>query len=239
MARPDYGDAEFCAGCHQFNFPLFAAGSAPRSRRDDEPGDSGTPDQAGQVIGYSKFPMQNTVAQFRTGPHREDRCLDCHSRGAGGHTFPGAHDPAMLTRALTYKLCRDAAALRLTLTNQGAGHNVPTGDVHRHIVARLWRSTSPERLFEARLGRRYAPVPGGGKRTTVDTTLPPGHSQTHRIPLQSLGLVTKSDESIRFELRYVYTIDEFPLPNQQLSEPTFAIIAAETVLPSALPACTP
>jgi hypothetical protein len=120
VASADFGSAEFCAGCHQFNFPLFASN--------------------GQVSGYSAFPMQDTVAQFQRGPYYlqgKGRCGDCHAQSPAGHTFPGAHDPQQLKQALSYSLCRTGSGLQLTLTNRGAGHNVPTGDVHRHIVARL------------------------------------------------------------------------------------------------------
>jgi hypothetical protein len=64
--------------------------------------------------------------------------------------------------------------VRVTLHNEGAGHNVPSDDVHRPIQVRLWRSGSPERLYEYSLTRRYEPAAGGGKRTVLDTTLPSG-----------------------------------------------------------------
>lgn len=232
--RADFGGPEFCAGCHQFNFPLFG--------------------KDGQVSGYSAFPMQNTVAQFRAhvvtrGADKEARCGDCHARSRSGHSFPGAHDPGMLQKALAYSLCRsgsgDSGELVVTLRNQGAGHNVPTGDVHRHILLRLWRSSSPERLYEHSLARRYQPVPGGGKRTVLDTTLPPGGERTLRIKAAQLGGTTGpaptdgSDEPVSLELRYVYTIDEFPFRGKELAEPTYQTIASERLTVSKLPACAP
>lgn len=262
QVRADFGSAEFCGGCHQFNFPLFGSD--------------------GQVSGYSPFPMQNTVAQFRAGPGKpsapgrpnagahagdragaDKRCGDCHARSPFGHTFPGAHDPGMLRLALDWSLCTtggDGGELVLTLRNRGAGHNVPTGDVHRHIVARLWRSSHPERLYEYSLTRRYKPVPGGGKRTVADTTLPPGAARTLRIKPSQLGPPTPAllpplrgpsglaspgagpevagaRDPLRFELRYVYTIDEFPFRGHELAEPTYEVITSEQLTPAALPAC--
>jgi hypothetical protein len=215
----DFGSASFCAGCHQFNFPLFGAD--------------------GQVKGYSAFPMQNTVAQFARGPHRDKRCGDCHARSPSGHTFPGAHDANMLRTALKYSLCRQGGAVRVTLHNAGAGHNVPTGDVHRHILVRLWRSSSPERLYEYSLTRRYEPVAGGGKRTVLDTTLPAGATRTLSVPLVQLGPAAAADEPLSFELRYVYTIDEFPFRGHELQEPTYESFASARLLPDQLPLCAP
>ena len=235
VVSADFGSAEFCAGCHQFNFPLFAT--------------------SGQVSGYSAFPMQDTVAQFQRGPYYlqgKGRCGDCHAQSPAGHTFPGAHDPQQLKQALSYSLCRTGSGLQLTLTNRGAGHNVPTGDVHRHIVARLWRSSSPEQLFELSLGRRYEPVEAGGKRTVVDTTLAPAQSRTYQVPGVPLGVAEKSiakpigkpiasesgsGDPLNFQLRYVYTIDEFPFPGHEVAEPTYLDIINERIEPQLLPMC--
>jgi len=223
LVQEDFGGPDFCAGCHQFNFPLFAQ-----------------PGGRGQVSGYSPFPMQDTVAQFKKGPHHGRRCGDCHSRGSAGHRFPGAHDPAMLSRALSYTLCRWGDNLQVVLQNQGAGHNVPTGDVHRHILLRLWRSDHPERLFEYSLGRRYEVVPSGGKRTVLDTTLPADGSRTVTAQLSRLGALGNRDAAavINLELRYVYTIDEFPLPSHELLEPTSSVISSERLELGRVQECT-
>ena len=214
---PDFGSASFCAGCHQFNFPLFGADK--------------------QVTGYSKFPMQNTVAQFKIGPHQSGRCGDCHGRSPFGHAFPGAHDASMLRSALKYSLCRQGSTVRVTLHNEGAGHNVPSGDVHRHIQVRLWRSSSPERLYEYSLTRRYEPVAGGGKRTVLDTTIPSGATRILSVPLAQLGPALPTAEPLNFELRYVYTIDEFPFRRNELPEPTYESFASARLLPDQLARC--
>ena len=111
------------------------------------------------------------------------------------------------------------------MANVGAGHNVPTGDLHRHLVLRAWRGGAPERLHETLFGRRFAPAPDGGKRTVHDTTLPPGAARLVRIPLRALG-PGRAEEPVRVELRLVYTIDEFPLPGRELAEPTYATMTA-------------
>jgi Cytochrome c554 and c-prime len=219
--RPDFGGPGFCAGCHQFNFPLVET-------------------RAGQarVTGYSRFPMQDTVAQHARGARAATPCLGCHGASPAGHAFPGGHDPGMLERAVSLDACRAGLALRLTVTNVGAGHNVPTGDLHRHLVLRAWRPSAPERLHETLFGRRFAPARGGGKRTIHDATLAPGHVRMVHIPLRALG-PGRLDEPLRVELRLVYTIDEFPFPGRALAEPTYATITSRALDWPALSACPP
>ena len=232
LVSGDFGGPAFCGGCHQFPFPVFG--------------------HDGEVQRLSALPMQDTVSQFlaaqRAGALPEqaagidDGCRTCHAADRAGHAYPGAHDPAMLERALRFDVCREAgeaeaaavAVAVIEIENRGAGHNVPTGDIHRHMVARAWRSSAPERLFEAFLGRRFALDPGGGKRTTWDSTLAPGERRRYRVPLADLG--GEADEPVAFELRYVYVRDEHP--RQHPGEPTFRVVAerrarAEELLPCA------
>jgi len=210
VARADFGGPAFCAGCHQFNFPII---------------------EGSTVTGYTAHPMQETVRQHDAGPLAARPCLDCHAAGQGRHAFPGGHDAAMIARAVTLEACRDGGALEVRLTNAGAGHNVPTGDVHRHLVLRAWRPDAPERLAERVLGRRFEPAPDGGKRTVADTTVPPRETRTLRFPLDG------GDDPVSLELRLVYTIDEFPFRGRELAEPTWATMLERQVRPRALPRC--
>ncbi len=217
LVRPGFGGADTCAGCHEFGFPVI--------------------DDDGEVRALTAHPMQATVTQFRRGPFADarDGCLTCHGGGTSGHAFPGAHDPGMLERALRFDVCRDGVAVVMSIENHGAGHNVPTGDVHRHINVRAWRSSAPERLHEIFLGRRFTPLPGGGKETTWDSTLAPGATQRHRVEASALG----GDGPIRFEVRYVYTVDENPRPHRDPGEPVSRVIAERSATLEELPTCTP
>lgn len=219
--RADYGGPAFCAGCHQFNFPII------------EPSPGGGP---GEVTGYTSHPMQDTVAQHARGPLAHRACGDCHRAGAAGHLFPGGHDSTMLARAVTLATCREGDLLKVSLTNVGAGHNVPTGDLHRHLVLRAWRATAPERLQEVVLGRRFQVDPNGGKKTTADKTLRPGETRVLRLPVRALG--GGRHAAISLELRLVYTIDEFPFRGRELSEPTWATMLTRDVVVSRLPSCS-
>jgi len=216
IVRPDFGSAAFCADCHQFPFPRL--------------------DDRGDAVGLTPHPMQDTVGQFWRGPFgtASHGCLDCHG-SPSGHAFRGGHDPGMLAGALRHQVCRDADSLVVELRNAGAGHRVPTGDVHRHLVARLWRASAPEALFEIFVGRRFAPDPAGGKRLTWDSTLAPGEVRSWRVQLIDLG--GDLDEPVDFELRYVYTIDEIPHAHRAPGEPTSQVIADARYPVASLPTC--
>jgi hypothetical protein len=211
LVRADFGDESTCAGCHQFEFPHF--------------------DPDGEVRRLTDQPMQATVAQFRRGPYAksEGACRACHAL----HRFPGAHDPAMLARAVALRLCRARGELVMTVENRGAGHHLPTGDVHRHLNLRAWRSAAPERLYEAFMGRRFTPLPEGGKQTTWDSTLAPRERRQYRVAQAELG----EDGPIRFELRYVYTADEVPTRGRDPGEPTSRVIIDRSADFEELPAC--
>jgi len=215
LARADFGGPATCAGCHQFEFPMF--------------------DRDGEVRRLSAFPMQSTVAQFHAGPLRdtEGGCRGCHALTPYGHRYPGAHDPAMLERALSLEVCRDGDELVMSVENRGAGHHVPTGDVHRHVNLRAWRSVAPERLTEIFFGRRFEPMAEGGKRTVWDSTLAPRQRRSFRVAPGDLG----DEGPVRFELVYVYTADERPRPGRDPGEPTSRLIAERSARFEELPAC--
>jgi hypothetical protein len=212
--RADFGGPAFCAGCHQFNFPVIATDGA--------------------VTGYTEHPMQDTVHQHDAGRFATRPCLDCHRAGEGGHLFPGGHDPGMLARAVALEACRAGGALEVRLTNAGAGHNVPTGDVHRHLVLRAWRADAPEHLQERLFGRRFEPAPDGGKLTVADTTIASGDARAVDIDVSALG---GTAAAISLELRLVYTIDELPFRGRELAEPTWQTMITRDIRWSGLPRC--
>jgi hypothetical protein len=155
---PTFGSPVWCAGCHQFNFPVL--------------------DDRGRVVRMTGHPMQDTVAQSAG----ED-CRDCHD----SHRVAGSHDETMRERALAITTCMRERELRIELANVGAGHNVPAGGIDRHVVLRVWRSSAPDRLAETVLGRTFAAAPGGGKRAISDTTLAPGATRTIAVDPRTLG----------------------------------------------------
>ncbi len=209
----EFGQPHFCAGCHQFSFPRFdATGST--------------------VVGYGTQPMQDTVAQHAAGPDADTPCTGCHARSPARHRMPGGHDPEMLNKAFATSVCSDGSAVVVSVENRGAGHRLPTGDVHRHLALRVWRSSAPERLWEVLWLRRFRALDDGGKELVEDSTLAPREVRRSRVELAQLGGAV--DEAISVELRLVFTIDEFPLSIRPVAAPTYAVVWRQRGL---VPAC--
>jgi len=183
VVDPDFGSPAFCAGCHEFNFPVLG--------------------ERGRLVRYTAEPMQATVSQHRASGMAAE-CTDCHAASPAGHAFRGSHDADLVASALDVTTCRTGGAIEVSVANRGAGHNVPSGGVHRRMVLRAWTSRAPERMQEASFGRRFRPLAGGGKQTLSDTTIPPGRAARHRFPLAALG----EERLINLELRYIYALDE-------------------------------
>lgn len=218
IADASFGTPAFCADCHQFTFPVL--------------------DERGTATAMTEHPMQTTVASFRAGPFARERagCLACHGSPAG-HAFPGGHDRGMREAALAVTWCRQGAALALGVENIAAGHTVPTGDIHRHLYLRVWRSSAPEAMFQAFFGRRFEPADDGGKRTVWDSTIAPG--ETKRFSVEAAALGGDDGEPINLELVYVFIENEFPRKplREPAAEPTTASLVRERAVLDALPAC--
>jgi hypothetical protein len=215
---PSFGSPAFCADCHQFTFPVLTG--------------------AGEVTRMTAHPMQTTVASFRAGPYARERdgCLACHGSRAN-HAFLGGHDPGMLAAALEVAWCRRGDAVEVSVRNVAAGHAVPTGDIHRHMNLRIWRSSAPEALFEAFYGRRFDPADDGGKRMVWDSTIAPEATARHAIGLAELG--GEPDEPINLELTYVFLENEHPRADRAPDEPSSASVVRWRAAPAELAACPP
>jgi hypothetical protein len=159
--------------------------------------------QHGRLLRYTDEPMQATVSQWRASSLAGTvECGDCH----GEHGFRGSHDPALVASALELEVCRRAL--------------------------RIWRSSAPERLHEDTLGRRFRPLPDGGKETTSDTTIPPGESHRAELALSALG--GTAGEPVNVELRYIYALaEDAALGDAVLSR----VIHHRRDAPADLPAC--
>ncbi len=202
-----FGSPTFCADCHEFTFPVL---------------DEGT----GAASAMTRHPMQTTVSSFLSGRYAREPagCATCHAT-THGHGFPGAHSLPMLQLAFDVDWCRDAERIVVSVSNSGAGHAIPSGDIHRHVYVRVWRSTAPESLFQAFLGRRFEDADDGGKRTIWDSTIAPWASRTYDVALADLG--GEPDEPLNLEATYVYIEDEHPSPRRGLTEPATRSIQRE------------
>ena len=181
---PRFGSPSYCGSCHEFSFPRL--------------------DETGMHAADTDVAMQETVSQFSATPaaKRGQECKSCHQSSPAGHAFPGSHDAGMLRGAVALRICPGDTEIAIGVQNRGAAHNVPTGGVHRHMVLRAWRSTAPESMFEAYIGRRFEPLADGGKQKTFDSTIAPQTTSWWTVDPSSLG--GAAHEPIRVELRYVY-----------------------------------
>ncbi len=144
-----------------------------------------------------------TVDQMRGPLHQVTHtCRDCHTNTPGKHGYAGSHDLGMLQQALSFDVCRKGNQVTATLTNTGAGHKVPTGEVHRHIVVKIWRSTAPEKLKQAFYGRRFEPLFTGGKTTIWNSSMPPNTYRRFLVDARRLG--GAASEELNVEVRYLY-----------------------------------
>ncbi|MDP7276111.1 MAG: multiheme c-type cytochrome [Planctomycetaceae bacterium] len=127
---PELGTAEFCAGCHQFNFK-----------------DGNLPD-------YLHGPFQQASLEefldFRHADGSETRCHDCHMP-AGNHVMPG-YDNKMLNRALKLELAarwdRDQAVVSVSVTARDVGHKVPGGEFFRSLTLHTWLTDAGGQLLQ-------------------------------------------------------------------------------------------
>ncbi|MFV1998373.1 MAG: multiheme c-type cytochrome, partial [Acidiferrobacterales bacterium] len=116
---------------------------------------------------FFRYPPCGTVAEIQTGRGEKVArsgetvvgdpatwgCVDCHMplverplvaggkvRKARRHLWRGGHDPEQVKRALNIKFEQNLADKRrykLTLTNVGAAHFVPTGTPDRHFIVTI------------------------------------------------------------------------------------------------------
>jgi len=209
IADASFGTPAFCADCHQFTFPVL--------------------DEHGAATAMTRHPMQTTVASFAAGPFARERdgCMTCHG-SKHGHAFAGAHDRSMREAAVEVTWCRRDGSLDVRVENAAAGHSVPTGDIHRHMYLRVWRSSAPEAMFQAFFGRRFEPAADGGKHTVWDSTIAPG--DTKRFDIGVASLRGDDDEPVNLELVYVFIENEFPRGQAvpERIDPTASIVRRRT-----------
>lgn len=133
---PRFSSGDACASCHEFPFP-----------------DAG-------VRGSIEL-MQSTHAEHARSPFAETSCAGCHmpavSDGGGrarrSHAFAASRDPAILKGSVRVEAQRTGpTTVRITITPQGVGHALPTGDLFRRIEV-LAEGLGPDNLVKGRAAR--------------------------------------------------------------------------------------
>ena len=133
-AAPELAGQDACARCHEFDF-------------EGQPGER----------------LQRTHSEHRRSAHGATTCQGCHLPERAGrhrHDFPGGLDETLLRDAIEVTEARafdDGRATRVTLRLRadGAGHAVPTGDVFRRILVRVWSVRAPDQDATATLRRTF------------------------------------------------------------------------------------
>jgi hypothetical protein len=135
-ATPALRSPELCGGCHEFSW-------------------IGSVDARGQAV---MQPMQTTLSEWRAfaAAGGRETCQDCHMPG-GDHAFRGAHDPATLRAAIAVS-ARPAGKgrVRLAVRSVGVGHDLPTGDVFRHVTLEVAAGGARRFAEVARFGKAFA-----------------------------------------------------------------------------------
>ncbi|WP_269752224.1 multiheme c-type cytochrome [Leptospira ainazelensis] len=113
--------SEFCASCHQFNFPT-----------------NGTLSEAmHKEFKYSNLPMQNTYNEWKESVWEDGKnCQSCHlfPKTKRSHSFPGGHDLNYLSDAFNVQLQRiGKREFILVVSLLKTGHAFPTGDLFRAL----------------------------------------------------------------------------------------------------------
>lgn len=148
--EPTLSSSEYCAGCHQFNFP-----DVPVAQR--------------VIFDPAEF-LQLTYDEWSSSSaaSRGTQCQGCHMPSVGGgekrhrsHRFRGLRDEDFLKRSVVLDVTASKRskhiAVRVELTARGVGHAVPTGDTLRQLELRVVPEGAPQQSKVVSFGRRFAP----------------------------------------------------------------------------------
>lgn len=173
--EPALADGELCASCHEFPFPVFTPSATL----------------------LTDALMQSTASEWRAWRQAggDRSCQDCHMP-AGRHVFRGAHDLAFLRDSVRVEARAVEQGVRFELRSVGVGHQLPTGDLFRHLTLEVDRGDGFTSIH--RIGRTFRtwidPQLGVVRKGPAgDTRLRPGEPR-----------VVTTDAALRWRLRYHY-----------------------------------
>lgn len=135
VKTPYLKTSEFCAECHQFNFPLFR----------------------GEQVKYTSEPMQDTYAELKRSGYKRT-CQTCHYEE---HRLMGPHDRAWLRQHFSEfeaELSPGLISVRFDV-DSFRGHNLPTGDLFKSLAFQAARDPGFQIVF---FQKKWARVYGAG-----------------------------------------------------------------------------
>ena len=146
-------------------------------------------------------------------------CVACHmplvrrALAAGGevrtarrHLWRGGHEPAMVTSALgaTFEeipAAQGSRAFRLTLTNVGAAHYLPTGTPDRHLTVRLRLLDAQGDVLEERSAKLMRTILWRPFIVDLwDTRLPRGKPRSYELTFSDDGRGARVEALVRYHL---------------------------------------
>ncbi len=125
---PLYTKSEYCGGCHQASFwrtPIYSTFSewqkSPQGKQQVQCQDC-----------HMKTQATLSAAAKLGGKKRASHTLSSHNFEISKETISAAIDFNVSQKILNQQL-----ALNITMTNQGAGHDIPSGNPMRHLLLRV------------------------------------------------------------------------------------------------------
>lgn len=124
--NPLFKQADFCSPCHQFS--------------------------EGKGLKLAGTFLENTHQEWQQSSWSKQgiTCQGCHM-SQGSHQFKGIHDADMTRRAFNIKAVREEKGFRLSLTNQYAGHALPTYATPRIIVTLKSNTKQKQHIIQREL----------------------------------------------------------------------------------------
>ncbi|WP_244244951.1 cytochrome c family protein [Leptospira koniambonensis] len=182
---------EFCANCHQFNFP-----------------DKESVTKQKNFISYSNLPMQNTVEEWKQSYwHGKKNCQSCHllPNSSKSHTFPGGHHIQKLRDSFSVFLEKSSESTYIvSLFAEDIGHSFPTGDLFRSLRLRVLDQKGIV-IQEWRLGKTYeenrnASLTDAIKYLSEDSVLDPPKDRSKSSSKKFVFRSITKEKQFRYEL---------------------------------------
>ncbi|MDX1957709.1 MAG: multiheme c-type cytochrome [Leptospiraceae bacterium] len=157
ISIPQMNQSEFCANCHQFNFPTKESLTK-------------------NSIHYSQLPMQNTFEEWKSSYYKNVKCQDCHMKfnpidSYRTHNFEGGHNLKLLNESLDIEIHEvQEDIFVLTFKSIGIGHAFPTGDLFRKLCVEIFDKES-NLVFTYKLGYEYQNNPNAGTMISSNKVL--------------------------------------------------------------------
>lgn len=255
--RHDLEEGNTCMSCHAkagYDYARFAGGAECKSAFDERVGSVAACATCHRIAGT---PEQWEHA--REGRLAGRECIDCHMplverpvavglapRPVRAHLFPGSRSEEQLHRACAYDARVEGNDVVVTITNVGAGHNLPTAAVQRALESVIVVRDAAGRVVATDRRSFHQPfAEPAGVELPRSTQIPSGASREHRVPI---AVATGTIECDLYFKIYHPIEDTHATLSRRLEsrwlrvegiEPSTHVVRAPTGAPPHLPAVLP